>query len=113
MGRTPQVWEGVRAYASARRVPVSVTGPGWSFGGGPRETWELAPAVVRGDLNGDCAIDMADFVVYEACMAGPGVSSPPPNCAPEKFDLADFDHDGDVDLADFPTMHRNFEGIWS
>jgi hypothetical protein len=95
------------AYDARRRVTVVVTGLSTNFNQGRRETWELAPSIARGDLNGDCAIDLADFALYAACIAGPGVSTPPPTCTAEQFERADWDQDGDVDLADFPTMQQN------
>jgi uncharacterized protein (DUF362 family) len=57
-----------------------------------------------GDLDQSGAIDGADYVELEACLAGPG------EAAPTDCDLADFDGDGSVDLSEFATFQRVFTG---
>ncbi len=63
-----------------------------------------------GTIDIDCDVDADDFVIFESCMAGPGVITPPPGCTPEHFERADVDDDGDVDQADFAVFNLNFTG---
>ena len=60
------------------------------------------------DLNGDGSVTGDDFTVFAACMAGPGVATPPPGATAEQFARADFDGDLDVDLADFAGFQQMF-----
>jgi hypothetical protein len=78
---------------------------------------ELAKAILNdfeapspGDLDLDGDIDLNDFVVFAACMAGPEVNAPPPGCDPAHFDAADLEGDDDVDLHDFSVFQQNFTG---
>jgi len=48
-----------------------------------------------GDGNGDCIVDLADYVLFTDCLTGPGTFSVPPACA-----ALNFDGDSDVDLQD-------------
>jgi hypothetical protein len=43
-------------------------------------------------------------------MAGPGIAPRPAGREPNDFARADFDGDGDVDLADFTLFQRAFTG---
>ncbi|MCK4342843.1 MAG: TIGR03790 family protein [Phycisphaerae bacterium] len=54
-----------------------------------------------GDLTCDGVVDFDDYAVFEDCLNGPDVSTPPPGCDPEDFARADLDGDNDVDLVDF------------
>ena len=54
-----------------------------------------------GDVDGDGDVDFLDFTYFGDCMAGPGVTTPPPGCSAYHFDGSDLNDDGDVDLADF------------
>jgi len=54
------------------------------------------------DLDGD--VDLDDSSRFIECLAGPNVVVPPLACSSVRFRGADFNHDGDVDLADFPTI---------
>ncbi len=63
-----------------------------------------------GAIDLDCDVDVDDLMLFEACMTGPGVVTPPPECDPGDFARADTDADGDVDLADFSVFNRNFTG---
>jgi hypothetical protein len=57
-----------------------------------------------GDVNGSGVIDTLDHALSYECLAGPGHTTPPAGCLPARFDLADLDDDGDVDLADHATL---------
>lgn len=64
----------------------------------------FANARLRGDLDGDGDVDVNDHGIFAACMNGPDVSTPPFGCTQEQFDLADLQHDVDVDLYDFKDL---------
>lgn len=64
----------------------------------------------RGDLDRDGDVDVDDFAIFAGCIAGPGVTTPPPGCDPDDFANADMDGDSDVDLADFSQFQRAFTG---
>jgi hypothetical protein len=55
-----------------------------------------------GDLDNDGDVDLQDYAVLAACLAGPLVA-PPPSCQ-----VADIEEDGAVDLADV----RVFQGAF-
>lgn len=59
-----------------------------------------------GDIDGDCQVTAADFVLIAGCLAGPDVHTPPPGCDPQHFDSSDLDEDGDVDLRDFAEFQQ-------
>ncbi len=52
-----------------------------------------------------------DLGLFAECMAGPDVTTPPSGCDPMTFDLADFDTDSDVDLADFAVFQPLLSGL--
>jgi len=60
-----------------------------------------------GDLDGDGAVDLSDFLIFQQCFGGSG-NPPAPTCPPSLN--ADLDLDGDVDLADFLIFQQNFTG---
>jgi len=63
--------------------------------------------LLRGDLDGDADVDLADFLLFQLCFAGPNApaaSSCPPGVT------ADLDEDGDVDLVDFAFFRLSFTG---
>lgn len=62
-----------------------------------------------GDMDADGDVDGADFGLWDACLAGPDVIVPPPDCDAETFSCADVDGDEDVDVRDFAQMQRNVE----
>ncbi|MBN1511896.1 MAG: family 16 glycosylhydrolase [Phycisphaerae bacterium] len=66
-------------------------------------------ALAREDLNRDGDVDLADFVLFAECLAGPDVSSPPASCPADRFARCDFDTDTNVDLADFAVLQSAFE----
>jgi formylglycine-generating enzyme required for sulfatase activity len=61
-----------------------------------------APVLGNGDYNGDGIIDLADYVEFAGCLAGPGEG------LDTGCDVFDFDTDSDVDLADFAGFQRVF-----
>jgi len=63
-----------------------------------------------GDLDTDGDVDMNDYTVFAACMAGPGVSTPPGGCTPTAFGRADLENDADVDLMDFVLFEELLAG---
>ncbi len=65
---------------------------------------DLCPDEISGDLNGDSAVNVADFAVFADCLTGPGAADPP-GCA-----YADLDGDFDVDLADFAALQQAVGG---
>jgi hypothetical protein len=66
-------------------------------------------ALAREDINRDGDVDLADFVLFAECLAGPHVSLPPASCPADRFARCDFDTDTDVDLADFTLLQSAFE----
>jgi hypothetical protein len=63
-----------------------------------------------GDLNGDGAVDFADFVLLTGAWGGPSVWAPPPGCDLTYFLRGDLDDDADVDLADLARVQRALSG---
>jgi hypothetical protein len=57
------------------------------------------------DLDRDTDVDADDYGLFNACMTGPAVGPPTPECEP-----ADFDNDDDVDQSDFNVYQRCFSG---
>jgi hypothetical protein len=60
---------------------------------------------LRGDGNGDGAVDLADFVQLSPCMLGPQLDPPSVGCL-----AFDEDGGGQVDLADFAGFQTAFGG---
>ncbi len=71
--------------------------------------------ISRGDFDADTDIDLADYIGFTYCMAGPGV--PPvtehPGCAPACLAAFDFDDDGDIDIRDAGELQKLFNTGWS
>ncbi|MHC4610085.1 MAG: DUF3466 family protein, partial [Planctomycetota bacterium] len=65
---------------------------------------------VPGDLDADYHVDADDLEIFATCLAGPGVTTPPPGCDPVHFDRADLDFTGHVDLHDFREFQTLFTG---
>lgn len=64
---------------------------------------------IPGDLDGDEDVDADDFLLFELCIGGPGVTTPPPACNPDHFAAADLEgSDGDVDLRDVAEFQAAF-----
>jgi hypothetical protein len=59
---------------------------------------------VVGDFDGDGEVDLSDFVIFEACVTGPGET--PADCCEQR----DLDADGDSDLADFAVFQQSISG---
>ena len=63
---------------------------------------------LRGDFDLDGDVDIDDFSMFYDCMAGPGISIPPPGCDSIDFARADLEGDDDVDLADSAAFQMVF-----
>ena len=50
---------------------MSVLFGGWDGSSDLDDTWELGNTRARGDLDGDCDIDMADFAIMQLHFTGP------------------------------------------
>ncbi|UCF32263.1 MAG: dockerin type I repeat-containing protein [Phycisphaerales bacterium] len=59
---------------------------------------------LRGDLNSDGVVDLADYSIFADCLAGPNTDVEPP------CQQADLDADNDVDLVDFIEFTEAFTG---
>jgi hypothetical protein len=59
------------------------------------------------DFNEDCAVDLADYSIFEQCLNGPD-NAPAATCPPGTD--ADLDNDLDVDLGDFAHFQDEFGG---
>ena len=64
-------------------------------------SWGSSGTFARGDLDDDGNVDLDDYALMAACLAGPDVTEPPPGCGPVEFECSDLDAQGDADLADF------------
>ncbi len=64
----------------------------------------LVPCADKGDGDGDCHIDLADFLEFAESMSGPGVPADPAG------ECYDFDDDGDVEMGDFAAFQVAFTG---
>jgi hypothetical protein len=58
----------------------------------------------KGDFDGDCDVDLADFGAFQLCFSGPGGS------VGKTCSSGDFDGDDDVDLVDFNSFQLAFSG---
>lgn len=59
-----------------------------------------------GDLNADGVLDGADALLMAGCMSGPNVYEVPDGCSETLFEDADYEGDGDLDLADLARFQR-------
>jgi hypothetical protein len=67
-----------------------------------------APPRRPGDFDGNCVLDLDDFVILEICLSlsGPGQAPPFHEC----IEVFDFTGDIDVDLLDFAEFQVVFAG---
>ncbi|MFH1748885.1 MAG: hypothetical protein ABIG44_17780 [Planctomycetota bacterium] len=83
-------------------------------GGGPQyATLDLDVIVAqgrRGDLDGNTDVDLDDFDIFSACLAGPNETGVPFWPGSIHFGQADLDGDADVDLVDFTGFQTVFTG---
>jgi hypothetical protein len=70
-----------------------------------------ARLALTADQDGDGDVDLGDYGRFAACLAGPGVTMPPPLCPERWFANADLEGDGDVDAADYATFAVQFGEI--
>ncbi len=63
---------------------------------------------INADINGDGMVNLDDFMILAACMAGPDEPVPPPGCIHGEFAASDLDGDADVDLRDFALFAEHF-----
>ena len=56
---------------------------------------------IPGDFDGDVDVDLDDFGLFQACLTGPNLGPPSPEC-----EDTDLDTDGDVDQSDFGFFQR-------
>lgn len=61
----------------------------------------------RGDVDGDCDVDIDDFFIFEICLSisGPGRQPILTDCV----DLCDLDDDSDIDLRDLSRFQRGMQ----
>ncbi len=72
-----------------------LTGPDWSF-----KTIEQSIACLPGDLDGNCVVDLSDLVIFSLQWLDNELCG--------GFDCADFNRDGNVNLADFGVTAANW-----
>ncbi|MCL2330749.1 MAG: hypothetical protein FWC56_05555 [Phycisphaerae bacterium] len=65
---------------------------------------DVRPRVLP-DLDCDSDVDEQDMEIFLACMTGPGMGPPRPDC-----ERADFDQDGDIDMDEFAILQRCLSG---
>jgi hypothetical protein len=70
--------------------------------------FDEAAGGLRSDIDGDGDVDLDDYVILGACLAGPDVAVPPGGCIQSEFDAADIDNDVDVDVGDFSLFQVDF-----
>lgn len=58
-----------------------------------------------GDVEGDVDVDLKDVALFQDCFSGADAAYAMDRCA-----IADYDHDGDVDLSDYPLVQQNATG---
>ncbi|MHC4235710.1 MAG: DNRLRE domain-containing protein, partial [Planctomycetota bacterium] len=66
--------------------------------------------VYPGDFDDDGDVELDDYDVFAACLAGPNVSTPPGGCTLAEYLRADMDRDRDADAADFAGFQLVFTG---
>ncbi len=68
----------------------------------------LQPGNLVADFDDDGDVDLDDYGLFQDCLAGPGVETPPADCTEDEFELADLDGDSDVDASDFAEFQTMF-----
>jgi hypothetical protein len=83
---------------------ITVVGYGYNSVSGQQEALVWQSSALLGDCNGDGYVDMTDFTGFVDCLLGPdnGLGATCP--------CFDFDHQDDVDLADFVVFQQAFTG---
>jgi hypothetical protein len=76
--------------------------------GFPLAAFDTAQGIPPGDIDGDGDVDVDDYLLWEACLAGP--DQPNPGCPTEDFIRSDMEGDQDVDEGDFARFQEAFTG---
>ena len=66
-------------------------------------TISIATCALKGDLDRDCTVDLADLEQFGTCLTGPDGGPLEPQCQP-----ADFDGDCDADMRDVASFQSAF-----
>jgi hypothetical protein len=74
----------------------------------PAGAFDDAEGRLPGDIDGDGDVDLDDYLLFEACLAGPDVGTPPGPCPQADFQRSDLDKDLDVDVEDFSIFQPVF-----
>ena len=77
----------------------------WGYSIFELEVYGTAPAIFPFDSNGDGAVDLTDFAIFESCTTPPAFAG----TLTTQCQDHDADQDGDVDLADFAEFQQAFE----
>ena len=93
---------GTIGQPDARNHPEPMTGGSYKLTGG---FWVIPECPsIPADFDGDCDVDRADCVLFEACASGPGI------LYGVDCEDRDFDSDLDADQDDFAFFQRCISG---
>ncbi len=95
-----QVPCGGTLYWSVQAVDTAFAGSAWVA-----EQSVLVASDVPVDFDGDCDVDVLDYIEFESCASGPDVPQNDPACADAKLDAGD-----DIDQDDFAVFQRCYSG---